>query len=50
LDDRSTADAGGLLYAPEDRSLYHDAYVLIPRSGNYDQLHAYVQRFLFGNK
>ena len=50
LDDRSSAEAGGLLYAPEDTSLYGGAYVLIPRSGNYNQLHAYVQKFLFGDK
>ena len=48
LDDRSAADEGGLLYAPEDRSLYDNAYVLIPKSGNFNQLHAYVQRYVFG--
>lgn len=50
LDDRSAADEGGLLYSPEDKGLYGGAYVLIPQSGNYDQLHAYVQRYLYGNK
>ncbi len=49
LDDRSASEAGGLLYAPEDTSLYGGAYVLIPRSGNFSQLHAYVQRYIFGS-
>jgi LCP family protein required for cell wall assembly len=48
LDDRSAADSGGLLYAPIDRSLYGGAYVLIPRAGDFSQLHAYVQRYIFG--
>ncbi|OGC45905.1 hypothetical protein A2V49_02530 [candidate division WWE3 bacterium RBG_19FT_COMBO_34_6] len=47
LDDRSAADEGGLLYAPEDKQLYGGAYVLIPKTGNFSQLHAYVQRYLF---
>jgi polyisoprenyl-teichoic acid--peptidoglycan teichoic acid transferase len=50
LDDRSEADAGGLLYHPEDASLYGGAYVLIPRTGNYTQIHAYVQKYIFGDK
>ncbi|MEZ6255586.1 MAG: LCP family protein [Patescibacteria group bacterium] len=48
LDDRSSSSEGGLLYAPEDTTLYGGAYVLVPRSGDYSQLRAYVQRFLFG--
>ncbi len=48
LDDRSASVEGGLLYAPEDRTLYGGAYVLIPKSGNFAQLHAYVQRYIFG--
>ncbi len=48
LDDRSTADNGGLLYAPTDISLYGGAYVLIPRAGDFSQLHAYVQKYIFG--
>ena len=47
LDDRSAAESGGLLYAPEDTTLYRGAYVLIPRAGNFSQLHAYVQRYIF---
>ena len=47
LDDRSTADAGGLLYSPEDTTLYGGAYVLLPQSGDFNQIHAYVQRYLF---
>lgn len=47
LDDRSEALDGGLLYAPEDRTLYANLYVLIPRSGDYSQIHAYVQKYLF---
>lgn len=47
LDDRSSSEQGGLLYNPTDTSLYGGAYVLIPRAGDYSQLHAYVQRYLF---
>ncbi|MFC1722428.1 LCP family protein [Patescibacteria group bacterium] len=47
LDDRSAADEGGLLYSPIDRELYGGAYVLIPKTGDFSQLHAYVQRYLF---
>ena len=50
LDDRSAADAGGLLYAPEDTELYGGAYVLIPRTGDFSQMHAYVQKYVFGAK
>jgi len=48
LDDRSSSEQGGLLYSPTDTSLYGGAYVLIPRAGDYSQLHAYVQRYIFG--
>jgi len=50
LDDRSAADEGGLLYAPSETELYGGAYVLIPKVGDFSQLHAYVQRYLFGKK
>jgi polyisoprenyl-teichoic acid--peptidoglycan teichoic acid transferase len=50
LDDRSEADQGGLLYAPEDTKLYGGRYVLVPKTGDYSQIHAYVQKYLFGNK
>ncbi|HOA18464.1 MAG TPA: LCP family protein [bacterium] len=50
LDDRSEANEGGLLYAPEDRTLYGDRYVLVPQTGDYSQIHAFVQRYLFDNK
>jgi len=49
LDDRSGANEGGLLYHPEDTSLFGGAYVLVPKSGDYSQLHAYVQRYIFGD-
>ncbi|EKE00049.1 MAG: putative transcription regulator [uncultured bacterium] len=48
LDDRSSAEVGGLLYSPTDNSLYGGRYVLIPRAGDFSQVHAYVQRYLFG--
>ncbi|MBI2414298.1 LCP family protein [candidate division WWE3 bacterium] len=48
LDDRSGADAGGLLYHPSDSSLYGGAYVLIPKANDYAQIRAYVQRYIFG--
>jgi LCP family protein required for cell wall assembly len=47
LDDRSASSEGGLLYAPVDTTLYEGAYVLIPRAGDFSQIRAYVQRFLF---
>lgn len=50
LDDRSEANVGGLLFAPEDRSLYGGAYVLLPKTGDYSQIHAYVQKYIFGDK
>ena len=50
LDDRSPADQGGLLFAPTDKTLYNGQYVLIPQTGDYVQIHAFVQRYLFGGK
>jgi LCP family protein required for cell wall assembly len=52
LDDRSNANEGGLLLAPQDTTLYGEGkpYVLIPQTGDYTQIHAYVQKYLFGNK
>lgn len=50
LDDRGDAESGGLLYAPEDNTLYGGQYVLLPKSGDYSQVHAYVQKYLFGAK
>lgn len=50
LDDSSEAETGGLLYHPTDSTLYGGRYVLIPQTGDYSQIHAFVQRYLFGNK
>jgi LCP family protein required for cell wall assembly len=50
LDDRSSPDEGGLLYAPVDTTLYNNQYVLLPQTGDYTQIHAYVQKYLFGGK
>ncbi len=47
IDDRSDPSAGGLLYVPENRDLYGGAYVLVPRQGTFDQVHAYVHKYLF---
>ncbi len=47
LDDRNDPSAGGLLYVPENRDLYGGAYVLVPKQGTYDQIHAYVHKYLF---
>jgi len=47
LDDRSDAESGGILYAPEDTTAYGGAYVLIPISGDFSQIHAYVKKYLF---
>lgn len=49
LDDRSEADKGGLLYAPSDATLYGGLYVLVPRTGDFSQVHAYMQKYIFGN-
>ncbi len=49
LDDRSAANEGGLLYNPSNNELYGGAYVLVPKTGDFSQLHAYVQRYLFAN-
>lgn len=50
LDDRSEADNGGLLYNPVDSTLYGNQWVLIPQTGDFSQIHAYVQKYLFGDK
>lgn len=50
LDDRSQAIEGGLLYSPEDTTLYGGQYVLLPQTGDYSQIHAYVKKYLFGDK
>lgn len=47
LDDRSEGENGGLLYAPTDLTLYGGRYVLIPKAGDYSQIHAYIQKYLF---
>ncbi|MFH1295297.1 MAG: LCP family protein [bacterium] len=47
LDDSSTGENGGLLYAPTDLTLYGGKYVLIPKAGDYSQIHAYMQKYLF---
>lgn len=48
LDDRSVAEQGGILYSPTDTSLYGGAYILLPKSGDYSQIRAYVQKYIFG--
>lgn len=47
LDDRSSANSGGLLVSPENKDAYGGAYVLIPRVGDYSQIHSYVRKYLF---
>lgn len=47
LDDRSSEENGGLLYAPTDLTLYGGKYVLLPRAGHYLQIHAYIKKYLF---
>jgi len=49
LDDRSEANNGGLLYAPTDTTLYGNQWVLIPQTGDFSQIHAYFQKYLFGD-
>lgn len=50
LDNTSGADEGGLLYSPVDTQLYEDQWVLIPRTGDFSQIHAYMQKYIFGEK
>lgn len=47
LDDRSSSDDGGLLVSPENKDAYGGAYVLIPRTGDFEQIRAYVKKYLF---
>jgi LCP family protein required for cell wall assembly len=47
LDDRSSLEEGGLLVSPQNRDEYAGAYVLIPRSGDFSQIQAYVKKYLF---
>ncbi len=47
LDDGSEVENGGLLYSPADLTLYGGKYVLIPKAGDYSQIHAHVQKYLF---
>lgn len=47
LDDRSQGENGGLLYSPTDWTLYGGKYVLIPKTGDYSQIHAYIKKYLF---
>ncbi len=41
-------DENALLYAPE-AELYGGAYVLVPKAGNFSEIHYFVQKLLFGN-
>ena len=50
LDNNSEADKGGLLYHPVDSTLYSNQWVLIPQTGDFSQIHAYFQKYLFGEK
>lgn len=50
IDNSADGNEGGLLYHPNDSTLYGGAWVLIPQSGDYSQIHAYVQKYLFGNR
>ncbi len=50
IDDSTDGNEGGLLYHPNDGTLYGGGWVLIPQAGDYSQIHAYVQKYLFGNR
>jgi LCP family protein required for cell wall assembly len=41
-------DENALLYTPEVE-LYGGAYVLVPKTGNYSEIHYFVQKLLFGS-
>ena len=50
LDDRSLEEEGGLLYSPTETDEYNGQYVLLPKTNDFSQIHAYIQKFLFANK
>jgi LCP family protein required for cell wall assembly len=39
----------GLLYTPEDKSLYNGKWVVVPKGGSFAGVHAFVQKLLFEN-
>jgi len=50
LNNGDNEEDGGLLYTPENATLYGESYVLIPKIGDFSQIHAFVQKFLFSNE
>jgi len=42
-------DENALLYTPE-AALYGGAFVLVPKAGNYSEIHYFVQKLLFGSE
>jgi len=49
IDNKDDENAGGLLFTPQNSSLYGGKSVLIPKSGDFSQIHGFVQKFLFPN-
>jgi len=47
--DGSWDNEEALLYTPE-AELYGGAYVLVPKAGNYSEIHYFVQKLLFGSE
>ncbi len=50
IDNSDNPDTGGLLYHPTDGTLYGKNWVLVPQTGDYSQIHAYIQKYLFESK
>jgi len=47
--DGSWGNEEALLHTPE-KELYGGAYVLVPKAGNYSEIHYFVQKLLFGSE
>ncbi|MFH1565615.1 MAG: LCP family protein [bacterium] len=49
IDNKEDENSGGLLFSPQIGSLYGGKSVLIPKAGDFSQIHSFIQKFLFTN-
>ena len=47
IDNKDDESSGGLLFTPQNSSLYGGRLVLIPKTGDFSQIHSFIQKFLF---
>ena len=47
IDIKDDESSGGLLFTPQNSSLYGGRLVLIPKTGDFSQIHSFIQKFLF---